>query len=324
MSTLARENNNRSQRIKEFAAALGFDACGIAAACAIDPNDFLGDWLDSEMHADMHWMARTKSIRQDVRKKLEGARSVVVVARNYYARRPPHSRDTGLVSRYAWGRDYHRVLLKPLRRLARFIESLESAARCYCCIDSGPVMEKAWAARAGVGWIGKNSLVLRRDLGSWFFLGVVVTTLEIRPDSPVADQCGACRLCLDACPTSAIVRPGVVDSRRCISYHTIENKGAIPEDLQPNFDTWVFGCDICQDVCPWNRKAPVTTEADFHPKEGHSNIDLDRIRRMCDDEFVHEFAGTPLMRAKRAGMQRNANVARQNLSRDNHAVPRSS
>ncbi|GMU91458.1 MAG: epoxyqueuosine reductase [Candidatus Hydrogenedentota bacterium] len=320
MSTPPRENNDRSQQIKQFAAALGFDACGIAAASAIDPDNFLGDWLDSNMHADMHWMARTKSLRQDIRKRLEGARSVVVVARNYYAKRPPPTRHTGLVSRYAWGRDYHRVLLKPLRRLARFIESLESAARCYCCIDSGPVMEKAWAARAGVGWIGKNSLVLRRDLGSWFFLGVVVTTLEIRPDSPVPDHCGACRLCIDACPTTAIVRPGVVDSRRCISYHTIENKGAIPEDLQRRFGSWVFGCDICQDVCPWNRKASVTTEKAFHPKEGHANIDLDRIAQMTHDEFLQEFAGTPLMRAKLPGMQRNVNMTRENLSRDDHTV----
>ncbi len=243
-----------TNRVRQCAREERFDACGIAAATPIDPEDRLGEWLRNGYHADMDWMERTRDIRQDVQKKLPGAKSVVVVARNYYAPRPDAKEGAGKVARYAWGRDYHRVLLKPLRRLARFIESLENGAQTYCCIDSGPVLERAWAARAGIGWIGKNSLVLRRDLGSWFFLGVILTTVELEPDSPVPDQCGSCRLCIDACPTDAIVEPKVVDSRRCISYQTIENRGEIPENLQPKFEGWLFGCDICQDVCPWNRK----------------------------------------------------------------------
>jgi epoxyqueuosine reductase len=299
---------NRAQGVKSSAAAKGFDACGIAAAAPIDPEDRLGEWLRNGYHADMDWMERTRDIRQDVQKKLPGTRSVVVVARNYYAPRPDPEEGTGKVARYAWGRDYHRVLLKPLRRLARFIETLEDGAKTYCCIDSGPVLERAWAARAGLGWIGKNSLVLRRDLGSWFFLGTILTTVELTPDSPVPDQCGSCRLCIDACPTDAIVEPGVVDSRRCISYQTIENRGEIPQELQPNFDGWVFGCDICQDVCPWNRKVTETDEIDFHPRPGHANLDPSSIAKMDEDAFREEFRGTPILRAKRNGMLRNCSI----------------
>lgn len=303
----------RAERVKAQAAVQGFDACGIAEAGEIDPQNRLGEWLDRGYHADMGWMAATRELRQDIRKKLPGAHSVVVVARNYYAPRPEG--EGGRVSRYAWGRDYHRVLLKPLRRLGAFLRDLDPPAEVYACIDSGPVMEKAWAARAGVGWIGKNSLVLRRDLGSWFFLGVLATTLELAPDEPAIDYCGACRLCLDACPTDAIVKPRVVDSNRCISYHTIENRGNIPADLEPAFDDWIFGCDICQEVCPWNRKPILTSEADFLPRDGHAYLDLDDLDSLDDEAFLARFAGTPLMRAKRAGLQRNAALVRRNRNR---------
>jgi epoxyqueuosine reductase len=294
-----------AKKVKGEAAIQHFDACGIASAAPIDPEDRLGDWLRKGYHADMDWMERTRDIRQDVEKKLPGTRSIIVVARNYYAPRPKVAEGAGKVARYAWGRDYHRVLLKPLRRLARFIESLEDGAQTYCCIDSGPVLERAWAARAGLGWIGKNSLVLRRDLGSWFFLGTILTTVELEPDSPVPDQCGSCRACIDACPTDAIVETGVVDSRRCISYQTIENRGEIPDELQPKFDGWVFGCDICQDVCPWNRKVTETNEGDFHPRPGHANLDPKWISEMDEDTFREEFSGTPILRAKHCGVKRN-------------------
>jgi epoxyqueuosine reductase len=289
-----------------------FDACGVAAATPIDPEDRLGEWLRNGYHADMDWMERTCDIRQDVQKKLPGAKSVVVVARNYYAPRPEAAEGAGKVASYAWGRDYHRVLLKPLRRLARFIESLEDGAKTYCCIDSGPMLERGWAARAGLGWIGKNSLVLRRDLGSWFFLGTILTTVELEPDSPVPDQCGSCRACLDACPTEAIVEPAVVDSRRCISYQTIENRGDIPEELRTKFGNWVFGCDICQEVCPWNRKVAETDELDFHPRPGHANLDPKWIEEMDDETFRREFSGTPILRTKHKGMLRNVSLPRKN------------
>jgi epoxyqueuosine reductase len=303
-----------SHRVKEKAAAEGFDACGIASADPIDPDNQLGDWLGRGYHADMEWMAATRAVRQDVQQKLPGTRSVVVVARNYHAPRSELESGAGRVSCYAWGRDYHRALLKPLRRLAQFVETLEEGAQTYCCIDSGPVMEKAWAARAGVGWIGKNSLVLRRDLGSYFFLGVILTTVELEGDTPLPDLCGGCRLCIDACPTEAIVESRVVDSRRCLSYQTIENRGEIPEELHEPLGDWVFGCDICQEVCPYNRELTPTTEADFHPRRDQANPDLASVEELDEDGFRARFSGTPLMRAKIAGIQRNARIVLANHS----------
>jgi len=176
------------------------------------------------------------------------------------------------------------------------------------------VLERAWASRAGIGWIGKNSLILREGMGSWMFLGTILTTAQLKPDVPVDDRCGSCNLCIDACPTHAIVEPCVVDSRRCISYHTIENKGAISNDLQKAFDNWIFGCDICQEVCPWNSKPVVTSENEFHPREGHANPDLDSLTHIDEPTFVERFAGTPVMRAKVEGMRRNASIARKNTS----------
>jgi epoxyqueuosine reductase len=173
-------------------------------------------------------------------------------------------------------------------------------------------MEKLWAARAGLGWIGKNSLILRRDLGSWFFLGTILTTAELEPDAPVADQCGSCTLCVDACPTSAIVAPRLVDSNRCISYHTIENRGEVPAELAKRFGDWVFGCDVCQEVCPWNRRVPETSERDFLPRGDRANPSLERVLSMSEEVFRGEFAGTPLLRAKYAGFMRNARIAQEN------------
>lgn len=303
-----------AEAVKRHARDLGFDACGIASADEpVDPEDHLGDWLARGYHAGMAWMAATREMRSDVRGKLPGARSVVVVARNYFARRPTLETGAGRVSRYAWGRDYHKVLLKPLRRLADAIAAMEPGAKCYASIDSGPVMEKAWAARAGVGWIGKNSLLMRRDLGSWLFLATIVTTVELAADQPVEDFCGACTLCLRACPTAAIVEPRIVDANRCISYHTIENRASVPAGLASRFGDWVFGCDVCQDVCPWNRRAVVTSERDFLPRAGQDALNLDEVSSMDENAFLNRFAGTPLMRAKRSGLQRNAEIVRRNL-----------
>lgn len=299
--------------IRRHAASLGFDACGVASAEPIDPENRLGRWLRLGYHADMDWMARTEEIRRDITKKLPGARSVVVVARNYFSPRPDADANNGKVSRYAWGRDYHRVMRKPLRALARHIEELGENIETYCSIDSGPVMERSWAARAGVGSIGKNSLALRRDMGSWFFLGTVACTLALEPDAPAQDVCGTCTACIDACPTHAIVEPQVVDSRRCISYQTIENKGSVPDTISTQHGTWVFGCDICQDVCPWNRFEKETADADFHARPGHANPSLDTFDKMNEAEFRDEFSGTPILRATHNSMKRNALIVEQNL-----------
>jgi len=306
--------NNVTKAIKITAAELRFDVCGIADAGEIDQDGRLDEWLGAGYHSSMAWMARTRDVRLDVQQKLPGARSVIVVARNYYAERPDENPGDGRVSRYAWGRDYHRALRKPLKALAESVESLVPGTETYSSIDSGPVMEKAWAVRAGVGWLGKNTLVLRRDLGSWFFLATILTTLKLEADAPMADQCGGCTLCLDACPTNALVEPRVLDSNKCISYQTIENRGDVPKDIAASHGDWVFGCDICQEVCPWNRAPSETDESDFHPRPGHANPDLVELEKMDDARFLESFAGTPVMRAKRVGMQRNADIARKNLA----------
>ena len=312
---LSSESEKRSHLVKAHARALGFDACGIADAREpIDPEDHLGVWLRKGYHAAMAWMARTKEMRRDVRLKLPGAQSVIVAARNYYAPRPPVPPRSGAVARYAWGRDYHRALGQRLERLAAFLGELEPGVECYASIDSGPVLERAWAAKAGLGWIGKNSLVLRQDMGSWFFLATIITTMRLEPDPPTPPRCGTCTACIDACPTQAIAAPGIVDSRRCISYHTIENRGEIPAGLHKAMGRWVFGCDICQEVCPWNQSPRATDAADFHPRPGHADPGLDELAAITETAFNERFQGTPIRRAKHAGIRRNAQIALGNMN----------
>lgn len=316
-SQLAHPSNapaHRAKIVKSAAKTLGFDACGVAPAVQGDTGGIFSDWLAKGYHAGMTWMAKSSAVRKDVTLKVPNARSVVVLVRNYFAEEPSDPSGSGRVARYAWGRDYHRVLRKPLRRLAKYIRDLEPGAQAYASVDSGPVLERDWAARAGVGWIGKNSLVLREDLGSWFFLATVITTVELEPDTPVSDHCGTCRACLDACPTDAILDGRIVDSNRCISYHTIENRGAVPEEMRRSMGDWAFGCDICQDVCPWNRFAKDTNEPDFAPRPEQVRLDLDRLEDMSKKTFDETFAGAALRRAKYEGMIRNAKIVRENLS----------
>lgn len=306
-----------ARSVKTAALECEFDACGIANAALSGNETHLSTWLDAGMHADMDWMNRTREVRNDVRRKLPGVQSVIVVAKNYFTERPP-SPDAphGLISRYAWGRDYHRALRKPLIRLAKHVESLGDGVKTYSSIDTGPVLERTWAQRAGVGAIGKNSLALRRDIGSWFFLATILTTLDLKADAPALDICGTCTACLDACPTRAIVEPQVVDSNRCISYQTIENRGDIPEELRAAHGAWVYGCDICQEVCPWNRFQSPTPDADFHPRPGHAKPLFSNVASMTEDEFNAEFEGTPIRRTGHKCMQRNARIASDNYEAD--------
>lgn len=302
-------NATRSAAVKSFALQLGFDACGIASAgTRPDPLQHMDRWLGMGYHATMSWLGRTAQVRSDVRLKLPGARSVVVVARNYFYARPAGTHGAAKVARYAWGRDYHKVMRRPLIRLAGYLDDVEPGAKSYASIDTGPVMERAWAARSGVASVGKHSLGIRRDLGSWFFLATVVTTVELEEDAPAQDLCGTCTLCIDACPTQAIVEPYVVDSRRCISYQTIENRGEIPATLHASQGEWVFGCDACQEVCPWNRFARESSEAAFRPQDGQANPDASELAQLTPEEFDARFAGTAIRRAKHAGMQRNARI----------------
>ncbi|MEK7446189.1 MAG: tRNA epoxyqueuosine(34) reductase QueG, partial [candidate division NC10 bacterium] len=245
-----------------------------------------------------------------------GARSVVCVALNYHQGEIA-DRSWAPVARYAWGRDYHDVMLPRLEGLALLLREAASAeSRAY--VDTGPVLERELAARAGLGWVGKNTMLLRPLLGSWFLIGVLLTTAELAPDAPLPDRCGSCRACLDACPTGAFVAPYVLDARRCISYLTIEHRGDIEPALESGMGPWQFGCDLCQSACPWNRKAPVTRERAFLPAAPYPGAEA--LLAMDDEAFRRRFAGTALLRPRAAGMRRNAAVALRNRHRDGKEI----
>jgi len=241
---------------------------------------------------------------------------VIVCAINYNTAEPystrVNDRSRGWISRYAWSReDYHEAVLRRLRQVESRLRQPETSnilqSRSY--VDTGPLIERVYARYAGIGWIGKNTCIINQQLGSWLFLGVILTSLELAPDLPAPDRCGRCTRCLDACPTHAFVAPGELDARLCISYLTIEKRGEIPDELRSGLGRHVFGCDICQDVCPWNRKAPITRAEEFQPREGLVNPALDWLAEMQADEFRSVFRGSPVRRAKLTGLRRNAVVA---------------
>jgi epoxyqueuosine reductase len=301
-----------TEQVKNQAIALGFSHVGVAAARALEPEGGrLSAWLARGFHAGMKWMERSPERRIDPRNVLRGAKSVIVVAMNYYTDvSHPEAPGTGKISRYAWGDDYHDIVGTRLDRLKTWLRERAPSAEALAYVDTGPVMEKAWAARAGVGWIGKHGNVITRNMGSWVFLGVIITTLELDPDGPATDHCGTCTRCIEACPTDAIVLPGVVDSARCISYLTIEHRGEIAGDVAGQFEGWIYGCDICQDVCPWNVKfATPTSEPGFRPREGNRAPVLDAWAAMDASEFSRRFSKSPIKRTKLAGLLRNVAVA---------------
>ncbi|MBI2553063.1 MAG: tRNA epoxyqueuosine(34) reductase QueG [Candidatus Rokubacteria bacterium] len=276
-------------------------------------------WLEAGYAGTMDYLERGRTERLDPRRLLPGARSVVAVALNYYQGEPPDGDAWAPVARYAWGRDYHDIMPPPLQRLCEFIrEAAGPSVRSRAAVDTSAVLERDLAARAGLGWVGKNTNLLHPELGSWFFIGIVLTTADLDGDEPLPDRCGTCRACLDVCPTEAFVAPYVLDARRCISYLTIEHRGAIPETLREPMGEWVFGCDLCQTVCPWNRKAPVTSEAALMPEA--EPLSLPSLLGMTQAEFRARFRGTPLTRPKRRGLLRNAAVALGNR-KDPAAVP---
>lgn len=299
------------RRIKKKAESLGFAAVGIARADPLGVEaERLREWLDRGYHASMSWMASRVEKRVDPREVLRGARSVISVAVNYYTA-GEHGEDprVGKISRYAWGDDYHEILSDRLRSFWSWIETEFPGVGGRWYADTGPVLEKAWAERAGIGWIGKHANLITRSHGSWVFLGEIITTLELDPDPPAVDHCGTCTLCIEACPTEAIVQPYVVESSRCLSYLTIEHRGPIEGDLTHHFDGWVFGCDICQDVCPWNQKFATPTDEDrFLPREGNLEPDLDEWGQMTPVEFRNRFSGSPVKRAKHEGLLRNIQI----------------
>jgi epoxyqueuosine reductase len=305
--------------VKALAEKHGFDACGIAAAVPLGGEfERFTQWLEAGYHGTMAWMERQTEKRQDPRLIVPGAQSVIVLAKTYDtpARHPEGTE--GKISRYAWGDDYHDVVAGPLAQFCDDVRNLGDDVVCKQYIDTGPVLEKQWAVRSGLAWQGKHSNVIRRDIGSFFFLAVVITTMDCAEDEPIADYCGTCTACIDACPTKAIVQPYVVDSRQCIPYWTIEAKPdvAIPETIAASMDGWLYGCDICQDVCPWNRFRRETTEVAFQPRHGETYLNPTDVITLLPEQFSERFRKSPVKRTKLAGLQRNAQALIDHSSHD--------
>ncbi|MFN3597130.1 MAG: tRNA epoxyqueuosine(34) reductase QueG [Rubricoccaceae bacterium] len=314
--TAARERLTADLRAE--ALRLGFEACGIARAEALDDEARrLEAWLLDGRHASMAWMERHFEKRIDPRLLVPGAESVVSVLCSYFQPARTHAAGAARISRYAWGDDYHDVLKERLAELFDWLDRRVGGAGGRAFVDSAPVMDKAWARRAGLGWIGKNSNLLSRQHGSFFFLGELIVDVPLSPDAPFsADHCGSCTRCIDACPTDAIYRPYAVDARRCISYWTIEHRGDdVPEDLARDFGTWTFGCDICQDVCPWNKFATPTRDARFLPRPGLTDTPPEAWEEIDLEAFRERFRRSPVKRARLEGYLRNVRLARQNALR---------
>lgn len=303
-----------SQGIKSEAHRLGFDLCGIAPAANFPELRFLREWLDRGYAGDMAYLERTADRRSDIKAVLPSARSVIVAAMLYNTDRrySTEVNDGGRaeIARYAWGDDYHDVMgckLEDLLRWMREVAGQPFDATWY--VDTGPVQERVYAQYAGLGWIGKNTCLINPALGSWLFLSEIIVSLDLDPDEPAADQCGRCTLCLEACPTGALDEPGVLDATRCISYATIERRGPIPEEDRDGLGTHVYGCDICQEVCPWNMRPVVSTRSEWLPRPAFDRPRLAELWRASDEQLRQSLKGSAMSRAKLVGLRRNIAVA---------------
>jgi epoxyqueuosine reductase len=300
-----------SRRIRTKARELGFHRCGIAPAGYLEQEaPRLERWLDVGMNGEMGYLADRVDTRLDPRKLMTGAKSVICLAHSYYTDKKPLDSSTPKISKYAQGGDYHRVLKKKANALLEFLHGEIGEFQAAVTVDTAAVLEKAWAARAGIGWVGKNSLIMHRDTGSFLFLTLVIVDFELEYDRPVPDSCAHCTLCIDTCPTGAIVEPHVVDARKCIAYLTIEIKGDLPTDKKGKLNNWVFGCDICQDVCPWNRKAQLHGEPQFDALDELYQMSAADWRDLTQETFNRLFKGTPLARGGYKRLKRNMGFVR--------------
>ena len=323
-----------SREVKRLASEVGFDLAGVAGVADTAEHRFFPAWLAEGHAGEMSYLEKRNDAGELKRASLANAapwaRSVVVGALNYNSAQPysTHAGTTtqGWISRYAWSqRDYHNVVLEKLRALEARLHELCAqqnvpAPRTWCYVDTGPVIERIFAKYAGIGWIGKNTCILNEQLGSWLFLGVMLTSLELTPNLPAPDRCGSCTRCLDACPTNAFPAPYQLDATKCISYLTIEKRGSIPEGLRDGIGRQVFGCDICQDVCPWNREAPVNSLPEFQARPELVNPELEWLARLSVDEFREVLRGSPVKRARFNGLRRNVTIAMGN-SGDQRFLP---
>ena len=309
--------------VKRAAQEAGFDLAGVAVAADSRELRYFPEWIAAGRAGEMKYLETRDDHGELKRASLSRvapwAQSVIVCAINYNSDNPysteVHDAGCGWISRYAWSRqDYHDAVLRRLKQVEAALRQavpvdLHPTLTTRSYVDTGPVVERAFAKYAGVGWIGKNTCLINQKKGSWLFLGVILTSLELSPDMPAPDRCGSCTRCIEACPTDAILAPYQLDSNRCISYLTIEKRGSIPEDLRVGLGRHVFGCDICQDVCPWNRKAPVSVAGEFEPRPGLVNPALAWLAEMSPEEFREVFRGSPIRRTKRTGLRRNALIA---------------
>jgi len=295
--------------VGDLVRSYGFDLVGFAGVTELDlETQRLTEWLDQGYQAGMTYMQRNLDKRKDVKKILSTAKSVISLGMNYYSPDKYSEQDNrGKVSRYAWGKDYHLVIWEKLDKIIGELKHKEPSFEAASYVDTGPVMDKAWAVRSGIGWLGKHTNVINKKIGSWFFIANIITNWEFECSNPIEDFCGSCTACIDACPTNAIIKEYVVDSNKCISYLTIENKQNIPEEFKSQFENWVFGCDICQDVCPWNIKfSKFMPTKEFHPEKGNREFNLDDVLNLTKTEFDKRFSVSPIKRAKLSGLKRNA------------------
>ncbi len=302
--------NLSSDRIKSQAKLIGFHKVGIVSVETQKEDSTINqlhNWLALGYQADMGWMANPK--REDIRLVMPEVRSLICVALNYYT---PHEHsdapEDGKISRYGWGRDYHKVMHQKLKELSQWLQNQQEGVKIRYYADTGAIQDKVWAQRAGLGWIAKNSNVITKEYGSWVFLGEILTNLELTPDQPHNQHCGTCTRCLEACPTDAIIKPFVVDANRCIAYHTIENREPeIPTEIATKLSGWVAGCDICQDVCPWNQRfAQETDIADFQPYSWNIQPKLQELAQIEETEWDRRFRASALRRIKPNMLKRNA------------------
>jgi epoxyqueuosine reductase len=308
-------------RLVDLAHEIGFESCRVAACSRPAHGEEFSSWLGEGAHGEMEYMARGEEKRRDPQKILPGARSIIVLALNYFHSEPEWQLAKGKkrgargrIARYAWGDDYHDVIETKLNKIDILLRELGGTQKCY--VDTGPILERDHAAESGIGWHGKSTMLIDEKLGTWFFLAEILTTLELAPDAPARDRCGTCQRCITACPTGAITGPHKLDARRCISYLTIELKNSIPLELRPLIGDRIFGCDDCLDACPWNRFAQTSNEVSFNAQRSTTDYSLSDYLALDDEKFRELFRNSPIKRIKRRGFLRNVCVALGNVGTD--------
>jgi epoxyqueuosine reductase len=302
-------SNLTTQIVIDEAKKIGFDLIGFAPYRLLKEEiQYYKKWINKGYNADMTYLEKNIDKREDVKNILPDAQSVISLGLNYQTNEV-HSNQNGFgkISRYAWGKDYHLIVWKKLDELISELKKIDNSFEAKSYVDTGPVMDKTWAVNAGLGWLGKHTNVINREIGSFFFISTIITNCSFEPSQIVTDHCGSCTACIDACPTDAIFNEYQLEASKCISYLTIENKGEIPIEFKGKFENWLFGCDICQDVCPWNKKFSIATSVnEFFPNNNNKEISLNEVIAMTQDEFSKRFKNSPIKRTKLNGFKRNA------------------